>query len=186
MTTGWLGGLLNYDTSAGAYTQLGDLSQMKLIKLMWLSTMEANRDAVPSTTAKYDKGPFRTDGIFYSTQAIFGLVRSRLGGGLNANTTSTQGRWIHNGSIISYELGFLAPGPLGNTEYSSTAKTSANPVSFGEASIAGVSTGNDATGKIVGPGMGLYYDARLQGLLKLESGDSVKIKPSGGYTQVGR
>jgi hypothetical protein len=179
MTTGWLGGLLNYDatTSVKAFTQLGDLSQTRLLKLMWLSTMEdGSRDADPST-GTVDKGPLHTDGIFYSPQAIFGLVRGRLGGGLGANTTSTQGRWIHNGSILSYELGFLTPGLLGNTA-AQTTQIATMPVSFGPADT----SANNKNG----PGMGLYYDERLRGLLKIDAVAGVRIKPSGGYTQVAR
>ena len=179
MTTGWLGGLLNFDANASvnAFTQLGDLSQTRLLKLMWLSTIEdGSRDADPSTAA-VDKGPLHTDGIFYSPQAIFGLVRGRLGGGLGANSTSTQGRWIHNGSILSYELGFLTPGLLGNTA-AQTTQIATMPVSFGPADTS-------ANAKN-GPGMGLYYDDRLRGLLKIDAVAGVRIKPSGGYTQVAR
>jgi hypothetical protein len=177
MTTGWLGGLLALN-AAGEYTQIGDLSQTKILKLMWLSTIQNSRDADPNNGGASDKGPFRTDGIFYSPQAIFGLVRSRLGGSNGANTTGTQGRWVHNGSIISYELGFLAPGPLGDVETPLYSTSTNKLIDFATADPASTTT--------IGPGMGLYYDKRMAGFLGIESGIEVKIKPIGGYAPTAR
>jgi hypothetical protein len=145
---------------------------------MWLSTIQNSRDADPNNGGASDKGPFRTDGIFYSPQAIFGLVRSRLGGSNGANTTGTQGRWVHNGSIISYELGFLAPGPLGDNETPLYSTSTNKLIDF--------ATANPASPTTIGPGMGLYYDKRMAGFLGIESGIEVKIKPIGGYAPTAR
>jgi Tfp pilus assembly protein PilX len=107
MTTGWLAGLLGRPTG-GAFTQIGDLSQSRLIKLMWLTTMDVNRDMDPHTEG-YQAGPLRTDGIFYSAHGIFALARSFKDTWTNATTataalgqrSTTEGRWIHNGSGCS-------------------------------------------------------------------------------------
>jgi hypothetical protein len=169
MTTGWMGGLLAPNVT-GQFTQIGDLSQTRLLKLMWLTTMESGRA----------QGPLRTDGIFYSPQAIFGLVRSRLGWSQGPNTTSAQGRWVHNGSIISYELGFLAPGPLGDIEFPAGFSVGFT-VSTNKAIDFAASPADGSSPGTVGPGMGLYYDKRMAGFLNVGSGASVKIKPVGGY-----
>jgi hypothetical protein len=187
MTTGWLGGLLAKDVG-GQFTQIGDLGQSKLIKLMWLSTIESTaRDADPTTAPVTAQGPLRTDGIFYSPMAIFGVVRNTL-----ADTTAkfvppnvaaiatsnTNGKWIHNGSMISYELGFLAPGNYTGT-FQQTATVETPLANFGPLPTP-VSTST------AGPGLRLLYDKRLAGFLGLDAGLEVKIKPVGGYAQVER
>jgi hypothetical protein len=183
MTTGWLGGLLGYNNSTNVYTQLGDLSQTRIIKLMWLSTMEGRNSA--ASALQRNQMQFRTDGILYSPQAVFGFVRSRTSGGDGSieTPTTTQGRWVHNGSMISFELGFLAPGPYGDRQGRFTTKTNISPITFGPLSTTVTS---DIYSAGAGGGMTILYDKRMSGFLNISSGIAVKIKPLGGYTQLSR
>ncbi len=50
--------------------------------------------------------PWQFDGLLYSNNSIFGIVRSS-----NRHKSNTQGRMIIRGSIIAAELGMLVPGP---------------------------------------------------------------------------
>jgi hypothetical protein len=183
MTTGWLGGLVGLNTTTNVYSQLGDLSQTRLLKLMWMATIQGGQSLTPPIPRAAK--PFRTDGVLYSPQAVFGFVRSRTSGGDGSieTPTQTQGRWIHNGSLISYELGFLSPGLYGDNQSRYTTETSvkvdfvANTLPF------------DITDKKrsdVGGGMTILYDRRMAGFLNIDVGAEVKIKPLGGYAQIAR
>jgi hypothetical protein len=182
LTTGWFGGLVGYDGTV--YNQIGDLSQTRLIKLMWLSTIQGRASA--DSPGRRSLMPFRTDGIMYSPQAVFGFVRSRTSGGDSSieTPTQTQGRWIHNGSLISYELGFLAPGLFGDYE-SRYATESTKVVDFTPLPWP-YRSGDARTRGDSGAGMTLLYDRRMAGFLNISSGVEVKIKPLGGYAQLSR
>lgn len=171
MSTGWLGGIL-------AGNQIGDLSQTRLLKMMWLATTESSaRDADPDVNGT--GGPLRTDGIFYSGHAIFALTRYYKDLAWDSdNISEMQGRWIHNGSVIAAELGFLMTGdiPRGNVAF--------NQKGFGTitnfAKVSASQTASDTDGA----GLTILYDDRLSGLLQIESGKPVRIRRSGIFTQV--
>jgi type II secretory pathway pseudopilin PulG len=179
MTTGWLAGLVgsnvNTANSTGVFTQLGDLSQTRLLKMMWLATMEDGlRDADNQDDKSDKKGPLRTDGIFYSPHSIFALARyyQNANGG---SESSTQSRWIHNGSVISSSLGFLLTGNvLESKKQFTTNKT--DKMDFTPA----------LSGSFKGPGMGIFYDDRLVGLLGITGASSVRLNRVGTFTQTGR
>jgi hypothetical protein len=179
MTTGWLAGLVganaNTANATGVFTQIGDLSQTRLLKMMWLSTMEDGlRDADNQDESSDKKGPLRTDGIFYSPHGIFALARyyqNQIGG----VESSTQSRWIHNGSVISSSLGFLLTGNvLESKKQFTTNKT--DKMDFTPA----------VTGGFKGPGMGIFYDDRLVGLLGITGASTVRLNRIGTFTQTGR
>lgn len=195
MTTGWLGGLLAQD-STGNFRQTGDLSQTRLLKLMWLTTMENARDLDPLTTGN-QAGPLRTDGIFYSTHSIFALTRSYRNTWQDARS-QTEGRWIHNGSVVSAELGFLITGDYtsaangANTRFASNRKS---PIDYRPSSgIVAADAGLDdpdwttapsfSTSLNLGPAMGIFYDERLAGFLGIQNNNAVQLQRSRGYTQV--
>ncbi len=167
LTTGWLGGLLT--DHAGAPVR-GDLSQTRLLKLMWLSSMEGGRA----------QGPLRTDGIFYSANSMANLLRS----GKDARPgvqSSTQSRWIHIGSVIASELGFL-------TTASSGGDTSGMDFSVQKNALLDFSAATGipaATNGTWGTGFAILYDDRLQGFLQVTNTNRVKIRRTGIYAQVG-
>jgi Tfp pilus assembly protein PilX len=173
MTTGWLGGVL--DWRGTGFTRMGDLSQSRLIKLMWLSTMESGRDVHPDDSAKAN-GPLRTDGIYYSTHGIFTLARSYQNTWQNARSTN-EGRWIHNGSVIAAELGFLVTGDYtGNLNaaftYNNTATVNFDP--------------SPSSPQNAGPAMGIFFDERAVGFLEVQSGRKVRLRRVGSFTQANR
>jgi hypothetical protein len=203
LSTGWLGGLVALGpTSGGAantaanpatgqFRQMGDLSQTRLLKLMWLITMESGRtmndngEAPSATPNTQGQAPLRTDGIFYSPHGIWSVARyyrdvrgdsgSAVPAPYSVAESTTQGRWIHNGSVIAAELGFLLTGNLTNTTAQfTTNKTDA--VDFSPAPNGGQK----------GPGMGIFYDDRLAGFLGVENTGAVRIRRVGGFTQSGR
>jgi hypothetical protein len=207
MTTGWLGGLVGR-AGTGSFTQIGDLSQSRLIKLMWLTTMEVNRDVDPIQTGA-NKGPLRTDGIFYSPHGIFSLARSFSNTWANTTSASaslaqrsnTEGRWIHNGSVVAAELGFLITGDY--TDASVNTGASVLPEAVQNGSHGQLMKYTNRRNKVIdfnsqesysgtgsafngGPSMGIFYDERLAGFLKLTSGVPVQIQRTGGYQQVSR
>jgi hypothetical protein len=125
MTTGWLGGLLrtNVTNPLNGFDSLGDLSQTKLLKLMWAFTLETGGDRDPNSTGIQPVGPLRTDGLLYSANSLFSVARFYQ----NQRTTdtlgplsNTQARWIHHGSLLSFELGFLLTGNAEKTTSSFT------------------------------------------------------------------
>jgi hypothetical protein len=148
LTTGWLGGILNPGSTTNA--QLGDLSQTRLLKMMWLTTMESG-----ARTAQ----ALRTDGIFYSANTIATVLRKSPD--RRSGASSTGARWIHNGSVIAADLGFLLTGDSSTRDYNS------------DIDPAGTS----------GPAFGIFYDDRLVGLLQLANGNKVNLRRFGGYAQ---
>jgi hypothetical protein len=194
MTTGWLAGLVGVVGTgpSSQFTQLGDRSQTRLLKLMWLSTMERGRinpkdglsDSDAARAADASKGPLRTDGIFYSSHAIFALARAFQDEytGSSTQRSSTQGRWIHNGSVIAAELGFLVTGDyfnkgsIPNGRNQRFAVSNQNPLSFAP---------NPSDQLNTGPAMGVFFDARLAGLLGLQGGE-VSLQRNFGFRQVTR
>jgi hypothetical protein len=167
LTTGWLGGVLR--DQAGNPVR-GDLSQTRLLKLMWLSTMEGGRA----------QGPLRTDGIFYSANAIANILRS--GQDARPGTqSSTQSRWVHIGSVIASELGFL-------TTASSGGDTSGMDFSVKRNTLLDFTpaTGTPASANgSWGAGFAILFDDRLQGFLQVTNTNRVKIRRTGIYAQVG-
>jgi Tfp pilus assembly protein PilX len=203
LSTGWLAGLVALgptggggaattagNPATGQFRQMGDLSQTRLLKLMWLITMESGRtmndngESPSATPNAQGQAPLRTDGIFYSPHGIWCVARyyrdvrgnsSAVPAPYLATESSTQGRWIHNGSVIAAELGFLLTGNLTNTTAQfTTNKTDA--VDFSPAPNGGQK----------GPGMGIFYDDRLAGFLGVENTGKVRIRRVGGFTQSGR
>ncbi|MFN3265933.1 MAG: hypothetical protein ACK41E_03740, partial [Deinococcales bacterium] len=179
MTTGWLGGVLDART-VGAntfYSRLGDLSQTRLLKLMWLSTTESGTRDVDPDKAGAQRGPLRTDGIFYSTHAIFTLARAYQDTFQNARSTN-EGRWVHNGSAIAAELGFLVTGDYTgaagglNTRFTVNNKV---PLDFRPSGTLNA-----------GPGMGIIYDERAVGFLQVQSGNAVRLRRIGAFSQANR
>jgi hypothetical protein len=201
MTTGWLAGLVARP-NGGSFTQIGDLSQSRLIKLMWLTTMEVNRD-VDSSTAGKQAGPLRTDGIFYSPHGIFSLARSYKDKWVQTDDpttamndrSNTGGRWIHNGSVVAAELGFLI-----TSDYKRVSSDTSAAAPFTDENLGGdhvhqkyanrnstlVNFLENPTEKNVGAAMQIFYDERLAGFLNLTSGVPVQIQRTGGYRQVSR
>jgi hypothetical protein len=149
LTTGWLGGILNPGSATNA--QLGDLSQTRLLKMMWLTTMESGTRTTQA---------LRTDGIFYSANTIATVLRKNRDRRSDA-ASSTGARWIHNGSVIAADLGFLLTGDSNTRGYNS------------QIDPAGTS----------GPAFGIFYDERLVGLLQLANGNKVNLRRFGGYAQ---
>ncbi len=178
MTTGWLAGVLRSNGGVG-FDTLGDLSQTKLLKLMWLNTMETTADRDPNTAGQQSVGPLRTDGLLYSANSLFAVARfymdqrtSAAGGPLS----NTQARWLHHGSLLSFELGFLL---TGNAEKGAAQFTvnRATPIDFTPATA--------TTDWQAGPAMGVFWDERLSGLLGL-GGKQMSISRGGVFTQVAR
>jgi hypothetical protein len=176
MTTGWLGGLLRTGLVGTGFDQLGDLSQTKLLKLFWLSTMESTADRDPNIANMQSVGPLRTDGMFYSRNSLFCVARYYQDS-LSRSTliSNTQARWIHNGSVLSFELGFLLTGDVSNSASQFTTIRN-TPIDFTPAV-------SPATNK--GPSMGVYFDDRLSGILGL-TGGGLEIRRTGVFTQTGR
>ncbi len=176
MTTGWLGGVIDGRTSAGntVFNRLGDISQTRILKLMWLSSMESGRD-MDSATSGDQKGPLRTDGIFYSTHGIFTLARSYQNTWQNARSAN-EGRWTHNGSVIAAELGFLVTGDYTGGVDARFTNNNAQAINF----AASPSTGN------AGPAMGIFFDERAIGFLQVQTGTAVRIRRIGAFTQANR
>ncbi len=171
LTTGWLGGVLR--DQAGNPVR-GDLSQTRLLKLMWLSTMEGGRA----------QGPLRTDGIFYSANAIANILRS--GQDARPGTqSSTQSRWVHIGSVIASELGFLTTSSDG---VANGGDTSGMDFSVKRNTLLDFTpaTGTPAsTNGTWGAGFAILFDDRLQGFLQVTNTNRVKIRRTGIYAQVG-
>ncbi len=167
LTTGWLGGVL---TDQAGNPVRGDLSQTRLLKLMWLSSMEGGRA----------QGPLRTDGILYSANAIANLLRS--GQDARPGTqSSTQSRWMHIGSVIASELGFLTTASAGGD-------TSGMDFSVNRSTLMDftAATGTPAAANGTwGTGFAILYDDRLQGFLQVTNTNRVKIRRTGIYAQVG-
>jgi hypothetical protein len=163
MTTGWLGGAIQY---RGTWFR-GDISQTRLLKLMWLSTMEGTRAA----------GPFRTDGLYYTANMIASMLR-RNKDDRGSAISSTQARWFHNGSVIASELGFLITGNAPGTDTSRTTALRTTNIDFSP----GTGSYGPTTGW--GPGIGVFYDDRLNGFLQVLNAKPVKIKRTGVYAQV--
>jgi hypothetical protein len=176
MTTGWLGGLLRTNLVGTGFDQLGDLSQTKLLKLFWLSTMESTADRDPNIANMQSVGPLRTDGMFYSRNSLFCVARYYQDS-LSRSTliSNTQARWIHNGSVLSFELGFLLTGDVSNSASQFTTIRN-TPIDFTPAV-------SPATNK--GPSMGVFFDDRLSGILGL-TGGGLEIRRTGVFTQTGR
>lgn len=168
MSTGWLGGLTDLRTVGGNtyFTRLGDLSQSRLLKLMWLSSTENGRAI----------GPLRTDGIFYSTHGIFTLARSYQNTWQNARSTN-EGRWTHNGSVIAAELGFLV-----TADYTGgvNARFTVNNTKLVDFSPSPTIPNN------TGPAMGIFFDERSVGFLQVQSGNAVVLRRIGSFTQANR
>jgi hypothetical protein len=181
MTTGWLGGLLQTNQAGIGYDQLGDISQTRILKIMWLATMETAADRDPNTTGTQTQGPLRTDGMLYSPNSLFCVARYRRDNSL-ATGSNTQARWIHHGSLLSFELGFLLTGD---------ANTLSDPFTVNRTAImnhqpATTSTSGTSSGaNNYGPSMGVFYDERLAGLLGF-AGGALEIRRTGVYTQTGR
>ncbi len=176
MTTGWLGGLLRTNQASVGFDQLGDLSQTKLIKLLWMSTMESTADRDPNVAGVQSVGPLRTDGLFYSRNSLFCVARYYADQRNGAAISNTQGRWIHNGSILSFELGFLLTGNVNQsaTVFTTTRNTA---VDFTPA----ITTENNNRG----PSMGVFFDERLSGILGI-GGGALEIRRTGVFSQAGR
>jgi Tfp pilus assembly protein PilX len=178
MTTGWLAGVLDART-AGVntfYARLGDMSQTRLLKLMWLSTTESGTRDVNPDVAGVQVGPLRTDGIFYSTHGIFTLARSYQNTWQNARSTN-EGRWIHNGSVIAAELGFLVTGDYtGGADQRFTVNNTA-PLNFDP---------SPAIPNNAGPAMGIIFDERAVGFLQVQSGNAVRLRRIGAFSQANR
>ena len=174
LTTGWLGGVL---TDQNGNMVRGDLSQTRLLKLMWLSTMENGRATAP----------LRTDGIFYSANAIANILKAGQDGRSPASTT--QSRWVHIGSVIASELGFLTTASTnGDTSGSDFTVQRDTLLDFAAAtgSAPPANTASLTTAqKSWGAGFAILYDDRLQGFLQVTSTNRVKIKRTGVYAQVG-
>jgi hypothetical protein len=190
-STGWMAGLVGWN--GANFTQLGDLSQMKLLKMMWLMTMDdGNRDADPETVYTTETtanknigfGPLRTDGMFYTKNGLFGVARyyTDVRNTTTPVVSSTQSRWLHNGSVIASDLGFLITGYVENS--SSTFTSNRGPNAVAEPSIDfRPSPKADNTGSNqIGPAMGVFYDERLSGFLSINNDQAVEVQKYGGYT----
>ncbi len=191
MTTGWLGGLLNTGATGAGFDALGDLSQTRLLKLMWLTTMEnSNADRNPDTSGNQVQGPLRTDGLLYSRNSLFALARFYLDqanadvtasnstginnrNGADSRQANTQARWIHHGSLLSYELGFLLTGNVEQSRSRFTVNRS-TPIDFSPATSSGTE----------GPAMAVLWDERLTGILGLGANSALNVRRSGVFTQV--
>ncbi len=171
MTTGWLAGVTGFNGTR--YTRLGDISQTRLLKLMWLSTMEVGRD-VNTADVALTPGPLRTDGIFYSAHAIFTLARSFQNRFTWGGTVRSQieGRWVHNGSAVSAELGFLVTGDYTGGVDAQFTNNNTSTINFNPSPA---SPGN------AGPAMGIFFDERLIGLLQLQNGNQVRLRRTGTF-----
>jgi hypothetical protein len=176
MTTGWLGGLLRTNQAGVGFDQLGDLSQTKLIKLLWMSTMESSADRDPNIAGVQSVGPLRTDGLFYSRNSLFCVARYYADQRNGAAISNTQGRWIHNGSVLSFELGFLL---TGNVNQSATVFTTTRNTAVDFTPAITAENNNR------GPSMGVFFDERLSGILGIGSG-ALEIRRTGVFSQAGR
>jgi hypothetical protein len=175
MSTGWMGGLLDVNQASAGFDSLGDLSQTKLLKLMWLATMESGADRDPNTSGVQTVGPLRTDGLLYSPNSLFCVARfyrDQNGGAIS----TTQGRWLHHGSLLSFELGFLL---TGNVTKGAAIFTVNRPDAID------FTPGVSADSYNRGPAMGVFYDERLSGILGL-TGSTLEIRRTGVFSQAGR
>ncbi len=181
MTTGWLGGLLQTNQAGTGYDQIGDISQTRILKIMWLATMETAADRDPNTAGDQNQGPLRTDGMLYSPNAVFCVARYRQDNS-SATSSNNQARWIHHGSLLSFELGFLLTGD---------SRTLSDPFATNRTTImnhtpATTTTAGTGSGAInYAPSMGVFYDERLAGLLGF-AGGAMEIRRTGVYAPVGR
>jgi hypothetical protein len=181
MTTGWLAGALQFNPVAGGFDTLGDLSQTKLLKLMWMVTMETTADRDPNIAGTQAVGPLRTDGLLYSANSLFAVARffaDQRGTVSAASISNTQARWLHHGSLLSYELGFLLTGNATN----STSQFTVNRTDAIDFTPADSSSGG---GWNKGPAMGVFWDERLVGLLGF-GGKTMSVSRGGVFTQVAR
>lgn len=163
----------------GGFDSLGDLSQTKLLKLMWMFTIEGGGDRDPNTVGVQAVGPLRTDGLLYSANSLFSVARfysDRRTNQTDGPLSNTQARWIHHGSLLSFELGFLLTGNAEKSTSDFTVKRS-TAIDF----TPGTSTEDFNRG----PAMGVFWDERLTGLLGL-GGKTMSISRGGAFTQVAR
>jgi hypothetical protein len=153
-----------------------DLSQTKLLKLMWLSTIE---------TTSRTKGPLHTDGIFYSANLMTAVLRGGADG--RSGDSNTQSRWIHNGSVIASELGFLITasndGSFASGQYKPTINRTTT-MNFNAAT--GTGSASDAASNGWGAGIAILYDERLSGFLQVTNTSEVKIRRTGVFNQEGK
>jgi hypothetical protein len=185
MTTGWLGGLLRTNQGGVGFDQLGDISQTRILKIMWMATMETTADRDPNTTGTQTKGPLRTDGMLYSPNAVFCVARYRKDNN-SAVGSNTQARWLHHGSLLSFELGFLLTGDTTQVSGTSNDKFTVNRTTLIDHVAASATTNSSINGLTnYAPSMGVYYDERLAGLLGF-AGGALEIRRTGVYTQAGR
>jgi hypothetical protein len=181
MTTGWLGGLLRTNQGSVGFDQLGDISQTRILKIMWMATMETTADRDPNTTGIQTQGPLRTDGMLYSPNAVFCVARYRKDNSTGTGS-NTQARWLHHGSLLSFELGFLLTGDATKTND----KFTVNRTTLMD-HVAASATTNSTTNSLLNyaPSMGVYYDERLAGLLGF-AGGALEIRRTGVFSQTGR
>jgi hypothetical protein len=186
MTTGWLGGLLKTNQTSVGFDQLGDISQTRILKIMWLATMETVGDRDPNIAGVQNKGPLRTDGMLYSPNAVFCVARYRQDNSLGTDS-NTQARWLHHGSLLSFELGFLLTGDANSTNRLDKFTVNRTTILDQQpASASGGATNSSTTGGInYAPAMAVLYDERLAGLLGF-AGGAIEIRRTGVYTQTGR
>ena len=190
MSTGWLAGLVGWNSTNSTFNQFGDFSQTRLLKLMWMATMEnsSRKTAQLLINASTTGGPLRTDGIFYSANGIFALARYCQDGNCTTNyarptgysggsASRTQGRWIHNGSVVSAELGFLMTGNMdrGNEAFGYNG--------FGPITDFAPVTNITAANNPSGAALTVLYDDRLSGVLQIGGGKGVAIRRAGVFTQ---
>lgn len=182
MTTGWIGGLLKTNQAVGnGFDQTGDLSQTRILKIMWLATMETTGDRDPNKTGVQPQGPLRTDGMLYSPNSVFCVARYRRDNG-TGNVSSTQARWIHHGSLLSFELGFLLTGDVSPNAGTDTFTVNRTTIMDHAPAVAGTTS---PTYNNYAPSMGVLYDERLRGLLGFNGG-ALEIRRTGVFSQVGR
>jgi hypothetical protein len=175
MSVGWMAGL--FPNTSGKTAQIGDLSSTRLVKLMYLASMENGNRRPDGVNLR---GAFRTDGVFYSANAVYGTFRyQRDQYNVNGGVATTQSRWIHNGTVAAAELAFLATGNVDSSKLNQpfVQNNFDNPrVNFGPVA--------DDLSNPKNANKNIFYDSRLQGLINITSGETVGLRRTGTFSQV--
>ena len=151
-------------------------------------TTVASSVYAPGYSSDYVQGSEgRTDGIFYSANAIANILKAGQDGRSPASTT--QSRWVHIGSVIASELGFLTTASTNGDTSGSDFTVQRDTLLDFAAATGSAPPANTASlssnEKSWGAGFAILYDDRLQGFLQVTSTNRVKIKRTGVYAQVG-
>ncbi|GGJ53969.1 hypothetical protein GCM10008938_45020 [Deinococcus roseus] len=133
------------------------------LKSLWVKSVECastvDKNGGSCGTATRNKGPLRTDGLLYSSNAIFSIARGKHGTGQDSRL---QGRWDLRGSMAAADTGVLVTG----SNPSAVDSNSRNKLTEGWNTI-----GTEGVDNTTERGLSIYYDARMKSFMKIKQDD---------------